>query len=144
MSKIYKIIITFFLLIFPTSLNAHVEHYEKLNSIEFDIYRNNKNIGKHIFSFNRSGDQLTVSSEINFEIKKLIKFTKSILNASIKYGGSSIKDFSSSNGKKGSFQQHFKVYGRAKESCSNTNCKSKIVRIVISNRATFYCRKCQK
>jgi len=71
MSKIYKIIITFFLLIFPTSLNAHVEHYEKLNSIEFDIYRNNKNIGKHIFSFNRSGDQLTVSSEINFEIKKL-------------------------------------------------------------------------
>jgi len=79
-----------------------------------------------------------------FEIKKLIKFTKRVLNSSIKFGGSSIKDFSSSNGKKGSFQQHFNVYGKKKESCSNVNCKSKIEKIVISNRATFYCPKCQK
>jgi len=80
----------------------------------------------------------------NFEIKKIIKFTKSVLISSIKFGGSSIKDFSSSNGKKGSFQQHFNVYGKKKESCSNVNCKSKIARTVISNRATFYCPKCQK
>ena len=80
----------------------------------------------------------------NFEIKKIIKFTKSVLKTSIKYGGSSIKDFSSSNGKKGSFHQHFNVYGKKKESCSNRNCKSKIIKTVISNRATFYCPKCQK
>ena len=80
----------------------------------------------------------------NFELKKLIKFTRNVLDSSIKYGGSSIKDFSSSNGKKGSFQQHFNVYGKQGECCSTLQCKSKIVRIVISNRATFYCSKCQK
>ena len=71
MKQIYKIIIgLFFLLSFSLSSFSHVQHYENLNSIEFDIYRNNKNIGKHIFSFQRSGDQLTVNSEIKFEIKK--------------------------------------------------------------------------
>jgi len=73
MQYINKVIATlFYLLIFSLSSSsfAHVNHYENLNSIEFDIYRNNKNIGKHIFSFKRSGKQLTVDSEIHFEIKK--------------------------------------------------------------------------
>ena len=78
-----------------------------------------------------------------FEIEKIIKFTKKILNNSIKLGGSSIKDFSS-NGKKGSFQQHFNVYGKKGEICSNINCKNKIIKSVISNRATFFCSECQK
>ena len=80
----------------------------------------------------------------NFEIKKIIKFSKKIISKAILLGGSSIKDFSSSNGKKGLFQQHFSVYGRKGEKCSTKNCKSKIKKIVISNRATFYCFKCQK
>ena len=79
-----------------------------------------------------------------FEIKKIIKSTKSILKNAIRMGGSSIKDFSSSNGKKGSFQQHFNVYGKKGEQCSNINCKKKIVKSSISNRATFFCKKCQK
>ena len=78
------------------------------------------------------------------EIKKIIKFTKSVLYNSIKLGGSSIKDFSSINGKKGSFQQHFNVYGKTNETCSNRNCKNKISRSTISNRSTFFCSKCQK
>ena len=80
----------------------------------------------------------------NFEIKKIIHFTRKILRHSIKSGGSSIKDFSSSNGKKGSFQQYFQVYGKKGYSCSNVNCTSKIIKTVISNRATFCCSKCQK
>ena len=72
MFKIYKIIIiTFSLIFFSFSSNAHVQHYDKLNRIEFDIYRNNNHIGKHVFSFNRSDDKLAVESEINFQIKKL-------------------------------------------------------------------------
>ena len=71
MLKIYKIIISFILISLPFSTNAHVQHYEDLKRIEFDIYRNNKNIGKHIFSFKKSNGQLQVESEINFEIKKL-------------------------------------------------------------------------
>ena len=80
----------------------------------------------------------------NFEIHKIVKFTKKILIKAIKLGGSSIKDFSSENGKKGKFQQHFKVYSKKGEVCSNTDCKSLIKKIVISNRATFYCPQCQK
>jgi len=71
MLKIYKIIISFILISLPFSTNAHVQHYEDLKRIEFDIYRNNQNIGKHIFSFKKSNGQLQVESEINFEIKKL-------------------------------------------------------------------------
>ena len=80
----------------------------------------------------------------NFELKKLIKFTRNVLDSSIKYGGSSIKDFSSSNGKKGSFQQYFKVYGKRGHLCSSKNCRNKITKSSISNRATFFCSKCQK
>ena len=78
------------------------------------------------------------------EIKKIVKNTKKILRKSIKFGGSSIKDFSSDNGKKGSFQQQFLVYGKKGEICSNVDCNSRIVKIVVSNRSTFFCKRCQK
>ena len=71
MFKICKIVILLIFLSFPLSVNAHVQHYEDLNRIEFDIYRNNKHIGTHIFSFKNLEGQLAVESEINFEIKKL-------------------------------------------------------------------------
>ena len=70
MSKIYKIIIFIILISSPYSTKAHILHYEDLNRIEFDIYRNKDHIGKHIFSFKRSEGQVAVESEINFKIKK--------------------------------------------------------------------------
>ena len=70
MFRSYKIIIIIVLIIFPLSTYAHVQHYQNLKRIEFDIFRNNQHIGKHIFTFRRSNDQLAVDSEINFEIKK--------------------------------------------------------------------------
>ena len=79
-----------------------------------------------------------------YEIKKIIKYSKMILKRSIKLGGSTIKDFSSENGKKGVFQQHFKVYGKENQYCSNIDCNLKVIRIVISNRSSFFCKKCQK
>ena len=78
------------------------------------------------------------------EINKIVNYSKKILRKSIKLGGSTIKDFSSDNGKKGIFQQHFKVYGRKGEKCSNTDCNNSIIRTVISNRASFFCKSCQK
>ena len=70
MLRIYKILIFLVLITYPFTINAHVQHYKDLNSIEFDIYRNNQFIGKHIFSFKKLDGQLAVESEINFEIKK--------------------------------------------------------------------------
>ena len=79
-----------------------------------------------------------------FEIQKIIKFSKKIISKAIILGGSSIKDFSSSSGKKGSFQQHFSVYGKKGENCFKANCFGKIKKIIIANRASFFCNKCQK
>jgi len=80
----------------------------------------------------------------NFEIKNIIIFSKKIISKAITLGGSSIKNFSSISGKKGSFQQHFSVYGKKGENCSKVECKGKIKKIVISNRSSFFCNICQK
>ena len=85
-----------------------------------------------------------VKSLKDFELKNIVKNTKKILRNSIKLGGSSIKDFSSDDGKRGKFQQYFSVYGREGKNCSNADCNKVVFRTVISNRATFFCKKCQK
>ena len=71
MLKIYKIFVLLMITLFSLPADAHVQHYDDLKRIEFDIYRNNKHIGKHIFSFKKLEGQLAVESEINFKIKKL-------------------------------------------------------------------------
>ena len=81
-------------------------------------------------------------NEIN--IKNLIKNTKKILKKAILMGGSSIKNFSNSTGERGNFQQKFKVYGKKGEKCSNTDCNVIVKKIIISNRSSFFCSKCQK
>ena len=79
-----------------------------------------------------------------FEIQKIIKFSKKLISEAIILGGSSIKDFSSSSGKKGSFQQQLRVYGKQGVNCSKSKCEGKIKKIVIANRSSFFCNKCQK
>ena len=79
-----------------------------------------------------------------YRVEKLLKYIKNVLKSSIKLGGSSIKDFSSDDGKKGIFQQYFRVYGKKGEKCSNTDCNTSLKRVVISNRSTFFCKTCQK
>ena len=100
-------------------------------------------VNEVLFESNIKPLRMTITLK-NIEIKKIIKNTKKILKNSIKLGGSSIKNFSSDNGKKGNYQQHFKVYGRQGKKCSNVDCRSVIIRIVVSNRATFFCNGCQK
>ena len=80
----------------------------------------------------------------DIEINRIIKNTKKTLKKAIFFGGSSLRDFSNSDGKKGDFQQYFYVYGRKGENCLNTNCNKEIKKTIIGNRATFYCSKCQK
>ena len=83
----------------------------------------------------------------NIPIKKmsaLILNIKKILKKAINQGGSSIKNFDNTKGKRGNFQQFFNVYGRQGYHCSRPNCKGTIRRIRISNRSTFFCDICQK
>lgn len=67
---------------------------------------------------------------------------KKILKHAIKQGGTTLKDFKSSDGKPGYFQQKLKVYDRKNEACSI--CKKPIKQITLGQRSTFYCSHCQK
>ena len=78
------------------------------------------------------------------ECKKIISFSKSVLNKAIKKGGSSIRDFKNISGENGSFQKEFKVYQRENLNCLKSKCKGKIKKMFISNRSTFFCNTCQK
>ncbi len=77
------------------------------------------------------------------DYKKLIMNSRKILNIAIKKGGSSIKDFKNTSGKKGSFQKNFKVYEREGLKCKRIKCNGIIQKKIVSNRSTFFCNFCQ-
>ncbi len=53
------------------NLASHVEHYAKFSYLEYELFRNNKSIGFHKYSFIRKNENLNVKSEVNFKITKL-------------------------------------------------------------------------
>ena len=77
------------------------------------------------------------------DYKKLIMNSRKILDIAIKKGGSSIKDFKNTSGKKGSFQKNFKVYEREGLKCKRIKCNGIIQKKIVSNRSTFFCNFCQ-
>lgn len=76
------------------------------------------------------------------DCENLVVAIKQILQRAIETGGSTLRDFVDSNGKSGYFQQEYKVYGRAGESC--LKCGAIIEKSVLGQRGTFYCPNCQK
>ena len=78
------------------------------------------------------------------DLLKIVINSKKVLLNAIKKGGSSIRDFKNTLGKKGDFQKDFKVYEREALKCKKYKCKGSIKRKVISNRSTFFCNSCQK
>ena len=80
----------------------------------------------------------------NKECKKIILFSKKVLNKAINKGGSSIRDFKDTSGNSGNFQKEFKVYLRENLKCTRIGCSGKIKKKFMSNRSTFFCNSCQK
>ena len=72
-------------------------------------------------------------------IMKLIKSIRKILTKAIKYGGSSIRDYRSTDGTLGNFQSNFKVYNKEGKKIGD----DKVKKIVQYGRSTFYCPKIQ-
>ena len=50
---------------------GHVEHYSKINFLEYELFRNDNLIGYHKYDFIRKNDILSVKSEVSFKISKL-------------------------------------------------------------------------
>ena len=78
------------------------------------------------------------------ECNHIVCSIKKVLNKSIKLGGSSINNYSMVSGKLGDYQNKLEVYGREGLICRKRTSKSKILRIVIAQRSTFYCPVSQK
>ncbi len=77
------------------------------------------------------------------ECKKIMLNSKKVLIKAIKNGGSSIRDFKNTSGRKGNFQKEFNVYERNGLSCKRHGCNGIIQKKTISNRSTFFCNICQ-
>jgi formamidopyrimidine-DNA glycosylase len=65
-----------------------------------------------------------------------------VLLRSIETGGSSISDFIAPDGQDGQFQNERKVYAREGEACGR--CAATIVRVVLGQRSSHYCPRCQR
>jgi formamidopyrimidine-DNA glycosylase len=65
-----------------------------------------------------------------------------VLERALESGGSTVRDFRSSDGAPGYFAQELKVYGRAGQAC--TACQRQLKSLVSGGRSTVYCGHCQR
>ncbi len=72
----------------------------------------------------------------------LVDKIRETLAEAIDAGGSSLRDYVNPEGKAGYFQNRFFVYGRGGEPC--LTCRSTIRALVLGQRSTFYCPRCQR
>ena len=80
----------------------------------------------------------TLSDE---EHSRLVAEIKNVLETAIRQGGTTLKDFSQTDGKPGYFAQELKVYGRDAKPC--LFCKTPIESCKIGQRNSYYCPHCQ-
>lgn len=76
-----------------------------------------------------------------FDCERLTEQIKHTLAAAIKQGGTTLRDFSQSDGKPGYFKQELLVYGRGGQPCSL--CETVLNEIRLGQRSTVYCPNCQ-
>jgi formamidopyrimidine-DNA glycosylase len=75
-------------------------------------------------------------------IRRLYTAIQEVLRAAIERGGSSISNYVDAEGRPGWFQNLHQVYGREGEPCGC--CGAPVRRIVVGQRGTHYCPKCQR
>jgi formamidopyrimidine-DNA glycosylase len=75
------------------------------------------------------------------EKKNLFLAIPKVLRRGLKYGGTSFQNYLNADGETGSNQERLRVYGREREKCRR--CKTPIVRVIVSQRGTHLCPKCQ-
>ncbi len=74
-------------------------------------------------------------------VRRLHRAMRSVLEAAIEAGGSSISNYRNANGEPGRFQSRHRAYGREGKPCKR--CKTPIERILVAARSTFFCPRCQ-
>jgi len=77
------------------------------------------------------------------QLARLVPAIVAVLEASIRDGGSTLRDYARPDGELGYFASSFDVYGRDGEPCRR-NDGGTVQRIVQGGRSTWYCPVCQK
>jgi formamidopyrimidine-DNA glycosylase len=75
-------------------------------------------------------------------LRRLHKAIVGVLAEAIEGGGSSISDYVDPDGRKGWFQLQHRVYQRTGEPC--TVCAAPIRRVLVAQRSSHYCPRCQR
>jgi formamidopyrimidine-DNA glycosylase len=76
------------------------------------------------------------------ECDRIARAIRQVLRRSIETGGSSISDYVRPDGTDGAYQDERRVYGREGEPCPK--CRARIKRLVIGQRSSHYCPRCQR
>jgi formamidopyrimidine-DNA glycosylase len=76
------------------------------------------------------------------QYERLALEVKKVLKMAIKKGGTTLKDFVGSDGRKGYFFLELKVYGRGGKKC--VVCGTTLKENRLGQRSTVYCPKCQR
>lgn len=74
--------------------------------------------------------------------KILVSRIRKVLKKAIKAGGTTLRDFTDTNGNPGYFKQSLNVYGRAGQECRI--CQRPLREVRILQRSSVYCTNCQK
>lgn len=75
------------------------------------------------------------------DLENIIKYSKEILDDSIKHKGTTIKSYTFSLNHAGSYQDYLLVHKNEGKPCKI--CNEKILKAKIDGRSTYYCKNCQ-
>jgi formamidopyrimidine-DNA glycosylase len=73
--------------------------------------------------------------------RRLADTVKAVLAEAIDVGGTTLRDFTASDGQPGYFRQSLAVYGRGTGDCPH--CGRQLHTRVIAQRTTVFCPRCQ-
>ena len=90
----------------------------------------------------------TKKAEPTDHAKHLVTAIHAVLNAAIKAGGSSLRDYVQTDGELGYFQHRWAVYEHEGHACPGCNCDISVTggirRLMQGGRSTFYCPRRQR
>ncbi len=92
--------------------------------------------------FNSGINPLCPAASLSLEnYERLAAQVKLILSQAIRQGGTTLRNFTDSEGKPGYFKQQLNVYGRKGEPCKV--CATSLIEVRINGRSSVYCSCCQ-
>ena len=75
------------------------------------------------------------------EVRALHRALRAVLRTGLARQGATLRDYRDPEGRTGSMQDEFQVYGRGGEPCRR--CRAPIARLRIAGRSSWYCPSCQ-